>query len=123
MVPSLSELMRMKENQVNPLNYNCEFSRLTTLFQRPLQIKYYAKKPVKPEGADASSAANKQAEAAKYVTEDGDILEDMMPEPAADQPGGDMDDGAPPAREEYEAGFEEANLEDAHGFGNYSAEK
>lgn len=114
----------MKESQVNPLNYNCEFSRLTTLFQRPLQIKYYAKKPAKEEGADANDKNNKKAEATKYVTEDGDILEDMIPEPAADQPGdeGLMDDGAP-AQEEYEAGFEEANLEDAHGFGNYSAEK
>lgn len=43
-VPSLRELLKMKENSVNPLNYSCDFSRLTQLFQRPLQIKYYAKK-------------------------------------------------------------------------------
>jgi len=46
-VPSLRELLKMKENNVNPLNYSCDFSRLTQLFQRPLQIKYYAKKLVK----------------------------------------------------------------------------
>ena len=34
----------MKENDVNPLTFNCEFSRLTRLFQRPLQMKYYTKK-------------------------------------------------------------------------------
>ena len=43
-IPTLKELLRMKETAVNPLNYNCDFSRLTQLFQRPLQIKYYAKK-------------------------------------------------------------------------------
>lgn len=29
---------------MNPLTFNCEFSRLTRLFQRPLQMKYYTKK-------------------------------------------------------------------------------
>jgi len=28
-VPSLRELLKMKENSVNPLNYSCEFIRLT----------------------------------------------------------------------------------------------
>jgi uncharacterized protein YgiB involved in biofilm formation len=28
-VPSLRELLKMKESCVNPLNYSCEFSRLT----------------------------------------------------------------------------------------------
>jgi len=43
-VPSLIDLLRLKEKEVNPLTYNCDFSRLTQLFQRPLQIKYYTKK-------------------------------------------------------------------------------
>ena len=43
-VPTIEELLTMKEKEVNPLTYHCDFGRLTQLFQRPLQIKYYAKK-------------------------------------------------------------------------------
>ena len=34
----------MKEYEVEPLNYCCEFNRLTQLFQRNFQMKYVAKK-------------------------------------------------------------------------------
>ena len=44
-IPTLMQLLRMKENAVNPLNFQCEFARLTQLFQRPLQIKYCAIRP------------------------------------------------------------------------------
>ena len=74
-VPSLRELLKMKENSVNPLNYSCEFIRLTQLFQRPLLIKYYAKKP-QPQQTDAVGKADKvQVETAKFMTEDGEFLE------------------------------------------------
>ena len=43
-VPSLHELVDMRQKEINPLSYNCDFNRLTQLFQRPLQIKYHAKK-------------------------------------------------------------------------------
>ena len=42
-VPDMEEVLKMKESAVMPLNYSCEFSRLTQLFGRALQIKYYAK--------------------------------------------------------------------------------
>ena len=71
-VPTLKELLKMKEKCVNPLSYNFDFSRLTQLFQRPLQIKYYEKKP--PKNAQQRSADG-QREAPKYMTEDGEILE------------------------------------------------
>ncbi len=43
-VPSIKELFKVNEKEVNPLTYRCDFSRLTQLFQRSLVIKYYAKK-------------------------------------------------------------------------------
>ena len=44
---NIGVVMGMRENMVNALNYNCDFKRLTQLFGRALQIKYYQSK--KPE--------------------------------------------------------------------------
>jgi len=39
--PGLDETIKMKDNHVKPLSYNISLQRLTQLFGRPLQMKYY----------------------------------------------------------------------------------
>ena len=39
--PTLFEALDKRSISVNALNYNCDFKRLTQLFGRALQIKYY----------------------------------------------------------------------------------
>lgn len=90
----MRQLLRMKEQAVNPLNYSCEFSRLTQLFQRPLQIKYYVQKK---DGAGSANAVKQndgmQDEQAQYMNEEGDMIEAPINQNAApnnDNGEGDM---------------------------------
>ena len=92
-IPSLEQLLKLKENAVNPLSFQCEFARLTQLFQRPLQIKYCA---VRPSAEDHKLLSQDAEEKSKLLTEDGEILggqDAVQPEsshfPAEDLLGGD----------------------------------
>ena len=120
---------------MNPLTFNCEFSRLTRLFQRPLQMKYYTKK----EGqGDSGQAHGPKKEAVgdldrpdqpQFINEEGDFLEgqnDDLGEAGAGDDGfkqEEMMNGAGDAQPEVELGFEEATLEEGQGFGSFSAQK
>jgi len=41
---SIRDVLSAKESHVRALNYSCDFKRLTQLFGRALQIKYYTTK-------------------------------------------------------------------------------
>ena len=42
-LPTVGTLLRQKEVTANAYNYNCEFKRLTQLFGRTLEMKYFKK--------------------------------------------------------------------------------
>ena len=62
---TLPEVLKMKETDINALSYDCDFNRLTQLFGRALQLKYYKKMDQKEE---------QERTQAKYVNEEGDLL-------------------------------------------------
>ena len=70
---TLIELLRYRENNVNALNYNCDFKRLTQLFNRALQIKYYKAK--KQETSSGEIQKGSQESKQHFMNEEGDMLE------------------------------------------------
>lgn len=40
---TFQQLMCEKDHNAKPMNYQCDIRRLTQLFNRPLQMKYFAK--------------------------------------------------------------------------------
>ena len=125
----------MKENDVNPLTFNCEFSRLTRLFQRPLQMKYYTKKEGQGDSGQVQGPKKEAAEdpdrpdQPQFINEEGDFLEgqnDDLGDAGAPDDGfqqEEMMNGAGDAQPEVELGFEEAALEEGQGFGSFSAQR
>ena len=81
---NIGVVMGMRENMVNALNYNCDFKRLTQLFGRALQIKYYQSK--KPEQLnkridmngreiDPLQSSQESKRSIHFMNEEGDMLE------------------------------------------------
>ena len=106
---TLPEVLKMKEEEVNALSYNCDFNRLTQLFGRALQLKYY-KKANKREGVDGQ-----QRTQSKYVNEEGDFLGDNEIADEHLQDEVDKDIMINTQAEGIQHGLEETNI-DVHGF-------
>ena len=66
---SLADVFKLKEEEVNALNYNCDFNRLTQLFSRPLILKYVK------EQHDVTQNKPKKDE---IVNDQGDFLDDLL---------------------------------------------
>ena len=96
----MGTLLRQKEVTANAYNYNCEFKRLTQLFGRTLEMKYFKMK----HDSNQINGVNQQVNAQdQYMNEEGDMLDH------GDLP---QDDGAGP--QDYDIPDDNAGVE--HGF-------
>lgn len=68
--PTLSEVLSMKDANAKPLSYNVDLKRITQLFGRPLQMKYYiVRPPKKPTTANVETKQRMQ-----IINEEGEII-------------------------------------------------